>query len=66
MSDQAEPEPHAPFTGDVSHNTLKPFLEAMAEGIQHCAECKKPLYVKKGDALVHHECPVGAAMRGEN
>ena len=58
MSDLTPDDPHAPFTGDASHQPLKPFLEAMAEGVPHCSECKKPLYVKKGSALVHHECPV--------
>jgi hypothetical protein len=62
MSDQAEPEPHAPFTGDVSHSGL----DALKHGEPTCAECGHALYVVKGNVAVHHECPVGAAMRGEN
>jgi uncharacterized Zn finger protein (UPF0148 family) len=58
MSDLTPPDPHAPAANDVSQQSLKPFLEAMKEGIPHCSECKKPLYVKKGTAVVHHECPV--------
>jgi hypothetical protein len=35
MSDQAEPEPHAPFTGDVSHSGL----DALKHGEPTCREC---------------------------
>ena len=54
MSDQAEPEPHAPFTGDVSHSGL----DALKHGEPTCAECGHALYVVKGNVAVHHECPV--------
>ena len=35
MNDQAEPEPHAPFTGNVSHSGL----DALKHGEPTCAEC---------------------------
>jgi hypothetical protein len=60
MSDLTPPDPHAPAANDVSG------LTPLAHGVPTCAECGHALYVVKGNVAVHHECPVGAAMRGEN
>ena len=54
MSDLTPDDPHAPAANDASHCGL----DALKHNLPTCAECGHSLYVVKGAALVHHECPV--------